>query len=174
MKKALVIFLLISMASCSCCMAQVIGPDGAWLSTFPARLDNTISPTADMLAAAGYRLATAEEIAARDAQAVAEQNAIQEQAALYADPEPTVFVPRYDGDLSNVVGQSQILVDADTGEVVAVDETGSPEHTKDQKQAQLDARNAKKAASTEAIRAAKEAKTDKDFRDAVIVFMEVK
>ena len=64
-----------------------------------------------------------------------------EDAALYADPQPAVFVPRISGTITNVVGESQVFVD-DTGEVFAVDETGSPEHTLKQKQAQADARKA--------------------------------
>lgn len=69
------------------------------------------------------------------------------EAAQYADPQPTVFLPRFSGDITNVVGLSQALVDADTGEIVAVDETGSPEHTLAQKQAQANARKAKVAAA---------------------------
>ena len=72
-------------------------------------------------------------------------------AAQYADVQPAVFVPRFKGSLTNVVGLSQQFVDDDTGESVFVDETGSPEHTQAQKEAQHAARKAQRAAALAAV-----------------------
>jgi len=82
----------------------------------------------------------AERQAVDDAEAKAEA-----EAAAYASPQPVVLVPRVDGSLTNIVGESQIIVDAATGEVLAVDDTGSPKHTLAQKQAQFAANEAAKA-----------------------------
>lgn len=82
----------------------------------------------------------AERQAVDDAEAQA-----QAEAAAYASPQPVVLVPRVDGSLTNIVGESQIIVDAATGEVLAVDDTGSPKHTLAQKQAQFAANEAAKA-----------------------------
>lgn len=95
---------------------------------------------------AGWRLATEQEQA--DWQAA--QDAAAQDAEQYADPQPAVFAPRVDSTLTNILGESQILVDAETGAVFALDETGSPEHTMAQKQAQNAARETKKAAAREA------------------------
>ena len=108
---------------------------------------------------------TTSEIAARDAaeaQAAAEAAA---QANLYADPQPAIFVPRYSGDVTNVVGLSQLLVDDATDELVALDETGSPEHTIQQKREQNAARKAEK----DALKAkAVGAKNDKEKQAALM------
>ena len=88
----------------------------------------------------------AERQAVDDAEAQA-----QAEAAQYADVQPAVYVPRFKGTLSNVVGLSQEFVDDDTGESVFVDETGSPEHTQAEKQAQHDARKAQRAAAAQAV-----------------------
>ena len=98
---------------------------------------------------------TQSELEARDAEKAAEQTA----ASQYADVQPAVYVPRFKGTLTNVVGLSQQFVDDDTDEPVFVDETGSPEHTQAQKQAQHDARKAERAAALSAVETA--GKTEK-------------
>ena len=92
------------------------------------------------------RAMTAQEIADYGAAAAA----AQAEAEAYADPEPAVFVPRVDGSVTNVVGVSQIFIDAQTGAAFGVDETGSPEHTLAQKEAQNAKREALKAAASKA------------------------
>lgn len=85
--------------------------------------------------AAGWVALTSQDYA----DIAAQQAAIESNAALYADPQPAVFLPRISGSLTNIVGLSQAFVDDATDEVVVVDETGSPEKTLAQKQAQRDA-----------------------------------
>lgn len=135
---------------------MVVYPDGHKIWTWPQTIGHpdgrtTISPTVEMCIEAGAaRWETPAEQSAREA-AEAEQAAAQEaHDALYADPQPAVMVPRISGTLTNVVGESQILVDAETGEVFALDETGSPEHTISQKQAQNAEREVRKAAARKA------------------------
>ena len=94
-------------------------------------------------------MSAAERQAVDDSEAQAQAEA-EAQAALYADPAPVVFVPRVDSTLTNVVGESQVFADSATGDLFAVDETGSPEHTLAQKQAQANARKAKVAAAKKA------------------------
>ena len=82
------------------------------------------------------------------------------QAAAYADMQPAVYVPRFKGALTNLVGLSQEFVDDDTGESVFVDETGSPEHSQSQKEAQHAARKAERAAALAAVENAKNGKVN--------------
>ena len=96
------------------------------------------------------RKMTAEEIASRDAA----DAAAQAKEAPYVDVQPAVYLPRFKGSLTNVVGLSKEFVDDDTGESVFVDETGSPEHTQEQKQAQHDARKAERTAAAAAVETA--------------------
>ena len=126
---------------------QAVWKDGSVRPYWPSRIiwpngqDTSGANVEQCLAAGVARWETEAEWTAREA---AEAQAAQEaaaQAALYVDPQPAVFVPRISGTITNVVGESQVFVD-DTGEVFAVDETGSPEHTLKQKQAQADARKA--------------------------------
>ena len=149
MKTTIAILALICLAAFSTA-APVKMPDGAigeppvMLATPAGTFQN---PPAATLAAAGYPLATASEIAA-DAQAKADAAAAYAaNLALYADPQPAVFVPRVGATITEIVGQSQIFVDSATSELFAVDETGSPEHTLAQKQKQADARKAKVASA---------------------------
>ena len=114
-------------------IVQATGPDGVEQRFWTWGETNFISiPQADI-----------DAILAAEAEAAAE-------AAQFVDPQPAVFVPRVSGSLTNVVGQSQILVAYDTGIPFAVDETGSPEHTLAMKAAQNAEREAKKAAAREA------------------------
>jgi len=127
-------------AFCLTAAAEPMWIDGRVVMEWPTRIYNadgfpTDNPTRDDLIAAGHRPATAEELQAdADALAVA-----QAQKSQYADPQPAVFLPRIIGSLTNIVGISQAFIDDATDELVAVDETGSPEHTQSQKQAQHDA-----------------------------------
>jgi|GEM_PF-5857188 hypothetical protein len=89
-----------------------------------------------------------------DAKEAAKAEADAAAAAQYADVQPAVMVPRFKGSLTNVVGLSQQFVDDETGEAVYVDETGSPEHTQAEKEAQHAARKAARAAAAAAIDAA--------------------
>ena len=87
-------------------------------------------PTVEWLVESGWgRKATADEISAHEAE-IAVANA---EDARYIDPQPTVMVPRVDESLTNIVGESQLFIDADTGDVFGVAETGSPEHTLESK-----------------------------------------
>ena len=106
---------------------------------------------------------TQSELEARDAEKAAEQTA----ASQYADVQPANYAPRVSGSLTNKVGDSQLFVDDDTGEVFAVDETGSPEHTVEQKQAQRAARKAKRAAAAAAIESAGKNGRVNDRLDAI-------
>ena len=142
--------------------------------------------TDDMLAAAGWVPVSYDDCSADDrvwgwdpkpwarpmtekelADRAAEKAAEQEAAAQYADVQPAVYVPRFKGALTNVVGLSQIMVDDDTDETVATDETGSPEHTQAQKQAQHDARKAERAASLAAVKTASKNGKVNDRLDAI-------
>ena len=102
----------------------------------------------------GWQLFDLAQQAAHDAAQAAAQSEAEKQAAQYADVQPAVHVPRFKGTLTNVVGLSQQFVDDDTDESVFVDETGSPEHTQAQKQAQHDARKAERAAALSAVETA--------------------
>ena len=124
---------------------QAVWNDGTTRSYWPSIIawpDGrvTVGANVEQCIEAGLaRLETEAEWTAREAAEAQAAQEAAEQAALYVDPQPAVFVPRVSGTLTNVVGESQVFVD-DTGEVFAVDETGSPEHTLKQKQAQADAR----------------------------------
>jgi len=122
------------------------GPNGYRKDSLPTSIKGVRQniPASYWLDSGEYWVETAQELADHEQ---TEADAIAE-AELYADTQPAVFVPRFSGALTNVVGLSQIFVDDDTGEFVEVDETGSPEHTKAQKQAQ---RDAKKAATANGI-----------------------
>ena len=92
--------------------------------------------------------------AAWDAAESAKAEADDAAAEQYADPQPAVFAPRFRGSITNVVGLSQILVDDETGLPVALDETGSPEHTTKQKDDQNAAAKADRAAAKAAVESA--------------------
>lgn len=109
------------------------------------------------------RQMTEKELAARAAEKAAEQAS----ASQYADVQPAVYVPRIKGTLTNVVGLSQQFVDDDTGESVFVDETGSPEHTQSQKEAQHAARKAERAAALAAVKTASKNGKVNDRLDAI-------
>ena len=109
------------------------------------------------------RKMTTEEIAARDAA----DAAAQAKDAPYVDVRPAVYVPRFKGSLTNVVGLSQAFVDDDTDEAVFADETGSPEHTQAEKQAQHDARKAARAAALAAVETAGKNGKVNDRLDAI-------
>mgnify|MGYP003591752337 CR=1 FL=1 len=101
----------------------------------------------DAIAAGDGRWETDEEVAAREAVEAAQQAANANYEAAYGDPQPAVMVPRVGDAITNVVGESQLFVDDATGELFAVDETGSPEHTIAQKQVQAAARAQKRDAA---------------------------
>ena len=77
----------------------------------------------------GWQKFDLKQQAAWDAAESAKAETAAAAAEQYADPQPAVFAPRFRGSITNVVGLSQILVDDETGLPVALDETGSPEHT---------------------------------------------
>ena len=145
-----------------------------------------VGPSDDLLAAAGWvqmsyedcvpedrvwgwepeawaRKMTQEEMEARDA----EQAEAEAQASQYADTQPANYAPRVSGSLTNKVGESQLFVDDDTGEVFAVDETGSPEHTVEQKQAQRAAQKSARFATISAIESAGKKGRVNDRLDAI-------
>ncbi len=102
-----------------------------------------------------------------DAAEAAKAEAEAAAAAQYADVQPVIFVPRFKGALTNVVGLSQEFVDDETGEAVFVDETGSPEHTQSQKEAQHAARKAQRAAAGQAVENASKNGKVNDRLDAI-------
>ena len=131
---------------------QAVWKDGTTRSYWPSIIawpDGRVTVGANVaqcIAAGAARWETEAEWTAREAAEAQAAQEAAEQAALYVDPQPAVFVPRVSGTITNVVGESQVFVD-DTGEVFAVDETGSPEHTLAQKAAQDSARRGKVAAA---------------------------
>ena len=142
---------LIVLSSFSAWADEYIDSSGNWTLQLPPRIvttdGNVVSPvTLEDFIAAGGHVATAEEIAQRDA---AKAQA-QEEDSVYADIEPATFAPRMAG--TNVLGQSQLMFDADN-EAYGVTDTGSPKHTAEEKAAGRAAHDSKKAAK----KAAKEA-----------------
>jgi len=144
MKNALAATILLIAATWS--QAQVVAPDGAWQPSWPTKIvlpDRTINnPTRAECEANGYREVTQLEL---DDKAIADAIAAS-NALVYADTQPIVFVPRISGSLTNVVGESQVFADDETDELFVTDETGSPEHTLAQKQAQRDEQKATRTA----------------------------
>jgi len=143
---AVVIFLAVASAALAFDV-PVRWPDGRIREGYPARIGAVVNPSSETCASNGYAPASPAEVEAQEqADALAKAEAAA-QAAQYADPQPAVFVPRVAGTITNIVGQSQVFVDGETGEVFALDETGSPEKTLAQKQAQNAARKVKVAAA---------------------------
>lgn len=78
-----------------------------------------------------------------DAKIAAERSEAEAAQMQYADIQPAVFAPRMDG--TNVLGQSQLMFDADN-EPYGTSDTGSPKHTAEQEAKERAAHDAKKAA----------------------------
>ena len=157
MKRILAGLILFAATSALAFDVPVLYPDGRIREGWPKRIGAVHNPTRETCEAEGYALATAGQIEAQEAADAADQaqaEADAAEAAQYADPEPAVFAPRFRGSITNVVGLSQILVDDETGLPVALDETGSPEHTTKQKDDQNAAAKADRAAAKAAVESA--------------------
>ena len=128
---------------------------------------NAINAPPDYFLEPGWTEFTLSQQAELDAFHAAAAAQAAAEAAQYADPQPAVFLPRFSGDITNVVGLSQALVDDATDEIVAVDETGSPEHTLAQKREQNAARKAKQANAIAAIESAGKKGKVNDRLDAI-------
>ena len=153
MKTLAIIAALILAAAAAQAAPKVVWQDGTVRSYWPGTIEwpdgrETTGANIEQCIAAGEaRWETSKETATREAAEAAAKAEANALAALYADPEPAVFVPRVGDEITEIVGQSQIFVDAATGEVFALDETGSPEHSLAQKAAQDSARRGKVAAA---------------------------
>ena len=146
MKRILAALILFAASTAWAFDVPVRWPDGRIREGWPKRIGAVQNPTPETCEAEGYELVGVAEVAAQEAADAAAQAQAEEAAAAYADPQPAVFVPRFSGSITNVVGLSQILVDDATDEPVVLDETGSPEHTIAQKEAQNAERGAARAA----------------------------
>jgi hypothetical protein len=152
MKRLFAIACLIATAANAQMWTNVI--TGAVAAQPSRRQADAVGAPADWFILPGWQPFSLEQQAAWDAKEAAKAEAAAAAAAQYADVSPANYAPRVLHSLTNKVGDSQLFVDAETGEVFAVDETGSPEHTQAQKEAQQAARKAARAAAAAAIDAA--------------------
>ena len=133
MKKVIAILIFATAVAAS---AQFVGPNGEWSASWPVQIGTTYNPTPAMCEAAGWREATAQEIADREAARAAEQAA----AEALIGPAPEVFVPMLNSD-GDPVGTARLVVIEGSLSVLASTNSASPQkpwsEQKDQILAQL-------------------------------------
>jgi hypothetical protein len=147
-KKTLAILAALMAVAASAQM--IVYPDGTLHAAGPKVLGATVAPNIDQLIAAGYRLETPEEQAARESAAAAAQAEAAAQAAKYDFPQPDVTIPVLDAD-GNRTGTARLLVDA-SGNVVAVTDTSSPQRTWDVQMAEYKAKMAARGVNLSAAK----------------------
>ena len=121
MKKVIAILIFATAVAAS---AQFVGPNGEWSASWPVQIGTTYNPTPAMCEAAGWREATAQEIADREAARAAEQAA----AEALIGPAPEVFVPMLNSD-GEPVGTARLVVIEGSLAVVASTNSASPQKT---------------------------------------------
>ena len=133
MKKVIAILIFATAVAAS---AQFVGPNGEWSASWPVQIGTTYNPTPAMCEAAGWREATAQEIADRESARAAEQAA----AEALIGPAPEVFVPMLNSD-GDPVGTARLVVIEGSLSVLASTNSASPQkpwsEQKDQILAQL-------------------------------------
>lgn len=131
----------------------VMYPDGRIRDGWPISISGdgwaTSKPSADLLAASGYRLATADEIEAWETA----EAAAAEAAAALVGPQPETLVPMLDAD-GKPVGTARILVDTNL-QIIAVVNSASPQKPWAEQRAAYEAKAAAREARMQAAREAK-------------------
>lgn len=145
--KRLIAALVFASAITAC--AQFVGPNGEWSASWPTQIGTTYNPTPAMCEAAGWREATAQEIADKAAadQAAAEQAALD--ATLPATFATGIAVTNEAGHWVEFVPDGTNVV-AQTLAIQVSQSPLTPEQREAMKAAALAEREARKAAAREA------------------------